>query len=151
MSGAASIEALLKAEASLDRAFLVSVGAVVAQLGWIVCQLLLQLFDRPWTNVVTWILLACMFGAYLWFAVEVGRSARCVGRNGLLFGLWTAGAPLFAIAVMVADLERLALVFGLSPIHLKFLGVLIAVSPLSLKFILASELRSEIHDRTFAD
>jgi len=147
----ASVDSLLKSEASFDRAFGLLVGAVFAELGWLVCWLVLELFDVGWARVVSGVLTVAMLGAYGWFAVAVGRAAACLGKTGWFYATWVIVAPILAIGIGVVDLSTAAALLGLAPLHLKFGGVLIGVSPLSVRFLLASQLRSEIHDRTFAD
>jgi hypothetical protein len=146
-----SVDSLLRSEASLDRAFAFLAGLVVVELGWLVCRLSLELFDAGWARTGTALLTAATLAAYVWFAVETGRSASGLGKPGWLYAGWVIGAPLVAIGVGLADLDRVARLLELAPLHLKFVGLLIGISPLSLKFVLSSQLRSEIHDRTFAD
>jgi len=146
-----SVDRLLRSEASLDRAFAFLAALVVVELGWLVCRLSLELFEAGWARTGTTLLTVATLAAYAWFAVATGRSASGLGKAGWLYAGWVIGAPLLAIGVGLADLERVARLLELDPLHLKFIGVLVGISPLSLKFILSSQLRSEIHDRTFAD
>jgi hypothetical protein len=146
-----SVDSLLKSEALLDRAFAFLAGAILVEFGWLVCRLALGLFDAAWARVGSSLLTVAMLGTYAWFAVEAGRAAARLGKNGWLYGAWVVASPLMAIGVFLADLDPAARVLGLAPAHLKLAGILIGVSPLSLKFALSSQLRAEIHERTFAD
>lgn len=148
---APSIDGLLNVEASLDRAFMVCVGAVAVEVAWLLYQFGLDLLHRPWTLPVNGLLLVSVLGTYVWLAVEVGRSATCLGRSGWPYSSWVIVAPPLALGFAVADLDHLASVLEMPPWLFKFAAALVAASPLSLTFVLGNELRSEIHSRTFAD
>src|SRR5688500_16452141 len=70
-------------------------------------------------------------GCSLWFAASVGRAAKAVDSNVLLFVLGVLLAPL------------------LSLVPIPLLSPILLASPLSLKFFLSSQLRSKIHAGTF--
>jgi hypothetical protein len=71
--------------------------------------------------------------AYVWFAVAATRVARALGKAWGGYLAWLLLAPLF------------------SCLPIPVVSVLLTASPLSLKFLLSGQLRSEIHDRTFAE
>ena len=71
--------------------------------------------------------------AYAWFAYAAAIAAARVGRSRALVVGWLLAAPLLAL------------------LPIPFLSTVLQASPLSLKFILAAELRAAIHDRTFAE
>jgi hypothetical protein len=127
-------ERLLDVEANLDRSFAATVLAFVVAAMWPVALRAMTLDDQPWTGP-SWLALGIVAVAlYLWFAYAAMTAAGCVGRSKGLIGTWIILAPVIG-AVLPIPLVSLA----------------IQVSPLSLKFILASEIRSEIHDQTFAE
>lgn len=72
-----------------------------------------------------------LLAAYAWFAYAAAVAAARVGRSRALVLLWLLAAPLLAL------------------LPIPFLSTIVQASPLSLKFILAAELRALIHDRTF--
>jgi hypothetical protein len=71
--------------------------------------------------------------AYAWFAYAATAAAARVGRSRVLVLGWLLAAPF------------------LSLLPVPFLSTLLQASPLSLKFILAAELRATIQERTLAD
>ena len=78
-------------------------------------------------------LAVAFLAAYAWFAYAATVAATRVGRSRVLVLGWLLAAPL------------------LSLLPIPFLSTLLLASPLSLKFILAGELRATIQERTFAD
>lgn len=126
-----STEDLLAIESRLG-SFLVCVAALLAYIAW---PFDVDAMPREWgpgvmLAVIVLGPLVLLLGAYLWFAVSVGRAEKAVGENATLFVLWVLAAPL------------------LSVLPIPIVSTLIA-SPLSLKFLLSRELRSKIHDQTF--
>ena len=77
-------------------------------------------------------LATAFLAAYAWFAYAATAAAARVGRSRVLVLGWLLAAPLLAL------------------LPIPFLSTVLQASPLSLKFILAAELRTIIHDRTFA-
>ena len=78
--------------------------------------------------------LAVLFlGAYAWFAYAATAAAGRVGRSRTLVLGWLVAAPLLAL------------------LPIPFLSTVLQASPLSLKFILAGELRATIQERMFAE
>ena len=78
-------------------------------------------------------LAAAFLAAYAWFAFAATVAAARVGRSRALVLGWLLGAPL------------------LSLLPLPLVPTILQASALSLKFILAGELRATIRERTFAD
>jgi hypothetical protein len=126
-----SIDELLAIEARLDRSFVVCIVALLAELAWPVYLRVTQQAEVGWGGVVYVALALLLVGAYIWFALSVGKAAKAVGNQGGLFLAWTLCAAL------------------LSFLPIPIVSTLIAASPLSLKFLLSGQLRSAIHDRTF--
>jgi hypothetical protein len=132
-----SIDQLLDIERQLDRSFVVSVVLLLALLGLPVYLRLTDQYGQRWAAVLAATLGVALLASYVWFAVSVSRTVKALGRNWRPYLAWLVLAPLF-----------FPLAFCL-PIPL--LPWAIAASPLSLKFLLSGQLRSEIHDRTFAE
>ena len=78
-------------------------------------------------------LAAAFLAAYAWFAYAATAAAARVGRSRTLVLGWLLGAPV------------------LSFLPVPFLSTVLQASALSLKFILAGELRATIRERTFAE
>ena len=78
-------------------------------------------------------LAALFLGAYAWFAYAATAAAGRVGRSRALVLGWLVAAPLLAL------------------LPIPFLSTVLQASPLSLKFILAGELRATIQERMFAE
>ena len=74
-----------------------------------------------------------LLAAYAWFACAATVAAGHVGRSRALVLGWLVAAPLLAL------------------LPIPFVSTVLQASPLSLKFILAGELRATIRERTFAD
>jgi hypothetical protein len=127
-----STDELLAIEKGLDRSFAACVAVLLAELGWPRAMRAMGHGDAAWGGVVSFALLVLLVGVYLWFAASVGRAAKAVGSNVLLFVIWVLVAPL------------------LSLVPIPLLSTVLLASPLSLKFLLSGQLRSTIHERTFA-
>ena len=78
-------------------------------------------------------LAALFLGAYAWFAYAATAAAGRVGRSRALVLGWLVAAPLLAL------------------LPIRFVSTVLQASPLSLKFILAGELRATIQERMFAE
>jgi hypothetical protein len=78
-------------------------------------------------------LLAAFLIAYFWFAVTVASAVHGLGGRRGGYVAWLVAAPVLWVLLPV-------------PI----LSTIILASPLSLKWMLSRQLRSEIHDLTFA-
>lgn len=126
-----SVDDLLAVEARLDRSFMVCVAALLIQLAWPLGLRAIEQTDAAWGGVVALGLAVCLLGSYIWFAVSVGRAAKAVGSNATLFVVWVLASQFLAL------------------IPIPLVSILLAASPLSLKFLLSSQLRSKIHDKTF--
>jgi hypothetical protein len=127
------IEDLLAAEARLDRSFGVAVVAFLMKSAWPAYLQLTRQQAVQWVGAVEAALFVGMVVTYLWFAHAATAAAGRVGRSRVLVGGWILLAPVCAFLPI--------------PVVTK----LIEASPLSLKFILSSEIRSVIHERTFAE
>jgi len=82
-------------------------------------------------------LLLTYLASYIWFIIEVTRTAKALEKRPLPFLAWMLVAPV------------IGLIIGLIPVFSIF-AIVIGASPLSIKFLLAGQLRTEIHNRTFA-
>jgi hypothetical protein len=85
-----------------------------------------------WAGRVEIALAIALVFAYGWFAFAATAAAGRVGRSRARVLGWLLAAPF------------------LSLLPVPFLAAVLQASPLSLKFILAGELRATIRERTFA-
>jgi hypothetical protein len=100
-------------------------------LGWpLFVRLTAPAYVR-WAGGASMALAAAFLAAYAWFAYAATVAAGRVGRPKVLVLGWLLAAP----------------VLSLLPIPI--LSTVLLASPLSLKFVLAGELRAIIHERTF--
>jgi hypothetical protein len=125
---------LLAAESRLDRSFAAALAAAVLGLAWPTYLRLTGQALAAWAGPVAGGLLVAFATTYAWFALSVAGAARALGRARGPYLAWLIAAPILWL---------------LLPIPI--LASIILASPLSLKFLLSGELRSEIHDRTFAE
>ena len=128
-----TVDATLRLETRLNRSFALCVAFFVA-IG--VLQIVLTARGSPlrqlgpWPLLLLLLLLAGLLAAYIWFAIEITSTAVALGKKPALFLVWMIAAPFLAL------------------LPLPVISTIIAASPLSLKLLLAGQLRSEIHDRT---
>jgi len=110
-----------------------AVAASLLNLGWpFLVRLTAPAFVR-WAGAAEITLAVAFLAAYAWFAYAATVAAGGVGRSRALVLGWLIAAPL------------------LSLLPLPFVSTLLQASALSLKFILAGELRATIRERTFAE
>lgn len=86
-----------------------------------------------WAGGLEIALALALLATYAWFAYAATVAAGRVGRSRALVLGWLVAAPLLAL------------------LPIPFVSTALQASPLSLKFILAAELRATIRERTFAD
>ena len=110
-----------------------AVTAFLLNLGWpFFVRLTAPAFVR-WAGAAEIALAAAFLAAYAWFAYAATVAAGRVGRSRALVLGWLVGAPLVSL------------------LPVPFLSTVLQASALSLKFVLAGELRATIRERTFAD
>jgi hypothetical protein len=127
---AKTIEDLIHAEARLGRAFVGYLFAVLSGMAWPMI-----VAGQGVEPSAAWIaasvgLLVLQVGLYVWFALAAGAAARALGGTAWHYIVWILVAPLLAFA----------------PIPL--VSMVIAVSPLSIKFLLGGQLQTAIRDQT---
>ena len=107
--------------------------AFLLNLGWPLFVRLTGPAYVRWAGAVEIALAVAFLAAYTWFAYAATVAAARVGRSRVLVLAWLLAAPL------------------LSLLPLPIVSTVLLASPLSLKFILAGELRATIQERTFAE
>ena len=127
-----TIDDLLAVESRLDRSFGWAIAAFLLATFWPLAARTMGVTGHGWATAVWGVLMLAYIACYLWFAFAAGAAAARVGRSRLLVGGW------------ILLVLMLPIVFG------GVISVLIAASPLSLRFLLAGELRSLIRETTLA-
>jgi hypothetical protein len=109
------------------------VTAFLLNLGWPFFVRLTGPAYARFAGTVEIALAVAFLAVYAWFAFAATVAAARVGRSRTPVLGWLLGAPL------------------LSLLPLPFVPTILQASALSLKFILAGELRATIRERTFAE
>jgi hypothetical protein len=109
------------------------VTAFAVNLGWPFFVRITGPAYARWAGGVEIALAAAFLAAYVWFTWSATLAAARVGRSRVLVLGWLLAAPVLAL------------------LPIPVVSTILQASPLSLKFILAAELRATIHERTFAD
>jgi hypothetical protein len=127
---AMTIDDLIQAEARLGRAFVGYLFAVLSGIAWPMI-LASQGVEPPagWL-VASLVLLLVQIVLYAWFAMAAGAAARALGGTAWHYIVWIVVAPFLALV----------------PIPL--VATVIAVSPLSIKFLLGGQLQTAIREQT---
>jgi hypothetical protein len=127
---ARTIEDLIHAEARLGRAFAGYLFAVLSGVAW--PMIVAGRIAEPTAGWVaaSLALLTVQAGLYVWFAIAAGAAARALGATAWHYIVWILVAPLLALV----------------PIPL--VATVIAVSPLSIKFLLGGQLQTAIREQT---
>ncbi len=125
---ATTIEDLIHAEAELSRAFGGYLFAVLSSVAWP----MVVAGQEPGTALIvgSLALLIVQVGLFVWYALAAGAAARALGGTAGHYIAWILAAPILALA----------------PIPL--VSTVIAVSPLSIKFLLGGQLQTAIRDQT---
>ena len=128
-----SVDELMAADSGLNRSLAACVAVFLAGLG------LLFMVSRsdgevPWAQNAGFALVALLLASYVWYAVCCGRAAKLLGEPGWKYALWIVAAPLLSL---------LPLPGGVSTV--------VAVSPLSIKFLLGRQLDEAIRKKAFED
>jgi len=118
------VDALTQAETRLSRSFIGCAAAVLIVTFWMMFMATPEEVASP-SGTGLWLQLV-QFGCYAWFAVMSGQAAKALGEPAWKYVVWILAAPFLA---------RL-------PIPL--VSTLIAVSPLSIRFLLGSQLQGAI-------
>ena len=119
-----SVDDLLSADSHLTRSFMAAVAGALATMLWAVYA----------GSALSWVyvtLVLVQFSCYVWYALAAGEAAKALGENGGVYITWILVAPFAAL------------------IPIPVLSIAIAVSPLSIKFLLSGQLQSAIREQTF--
>ena len=119
-----SVDDLLTADSHLTRSFMAAAASALATMLW-------AIFAGAALSWVYVTLVLVQFGCYVWYALAAGEAAKALGEAGWIYLTWILIAPFAAL------------------IPIPVLSIAIAVSPLSIKFLLSGQLQSAIRDQTF--
>ncbi len=120
-------EELFAVESRLNTSLWLAAAAVLSTILW---AALIGADGPTWVSPV---LVLFQLGAYLWFALCVGAAARALSEPSWRYVAWVIAAPFLAL------------------IPIPIVSTVIAVSPLSIKFLLGGQLERRIRERTFED
>jgi hypothetical protein len=127
---AMTIEELIHAEAALGRAFVGYLFAVGSALAWPMIAAGISPEPTAGIGFVTLGLWAVQIALYVWFAMAAGAAARALGGTAWHYIVWILASPI------------------LSLVPIPLVSTVIAVSPLSIKFLLGGQLQAAIRDQT---
>ena len=123
-------DALVQADTRLSRSFIVAVAAVLGTLTW--AMFIANPRDPTQGRTGMFVLLAIQLASYVWYAIAAGAAAKVLGDTGWKYAAWIMAAPFLA------------------QLPIPIVSTLIAVSPLSIKFLLGSQLQAAIRQEGFA-
>ena len=129
---ATTIDELIRAEARLSRAFVGYLFAVGSALAWpMLIAGQIRGHEVPiWVALASLGLLVVQIALYVWYAIAAGAGARALGEAGWPYVLWILASPF------------------LSMLPIPLVSTVIAVSPLSIKFLLGGQLQTAIREQT---
>jgi hypothetical protein len=127
---AMTIEELIHAETGLARAFVGYLLAVATGLAWPMIAASISPEPTPGIGLATIGLVVVATGFYVWFAIAAGAAARALGGTAWHYIVWILASPI------------------LSLVPIPLVSTVIAVSPLSIKFLLGGQLQTAIREQT---
>jgi hypothetical protein len=122
----AALEDLMAAETRLSRSFAGYVMAVVSSVLWAMFLSPTVAAGNTRAAGAALLLLAAQICLFIWYAVSAGAAARVLGDAGWKYVVWILVAPFVAL------------------VPIPIVSSVIAVSPLSIKFLLGGQLQSAI-------
>jgi hypothetical protein len=123
-------DALVQADTRLSRSFVVAVVAVLATIVW--AMFFADPRDPEQGRTTMVVLLLVQLASYIWYALAAGGAAKVLGDAGWKYVAWIIAAPFLA------------------QLPIPIVSTVIAVSPLSIKFLLGSQLQAAIRQEGFA-
>lgn len=126
------LDALLRVESGLNRAFWAAAAGVIGTLLWAMFVAGPDVDAGSGVAQAGLILLLLRLASYVWYAFAAGAAAKVLGDAGWKYVAWILAAPFLAL------------------IPIPIVSTLIAVSPLSIKFLLGGQLQTAIRQEGFA-
>jgi hypothetical protein len=127
---APTIEELIHVESGLSRAFAGYLFAVLSAVAWPMVASGFGPVPSAGILVASAALLVLQIGLYVWFAIAAGAAARALGATAWHYIVWILVSPI------------------LSLVPIPLVSTVIAVSPLSIKFLLGGQLQTAIREQT---
>jgi hypothetical protein len=127
---AMTIEELIQVEGRLARAFIGYLFAVASALAWPMVASSMSPEPTVGIGIASAGLLLVQIGLYVWFAIAAGAAARALGGTAWHYIVWILASPI------------------LSMVPIPIVSSVIAVSPLSIKFLLGGQLQTAIREQT---
>jgi hypothetical protein len=124
-----SIDDLVRVESGLNRAFFGYLTAVLGSFAWS-----MYVPTQPQAQSLNLLLISLMIlvvgiGLQVWYAFAAGGAAKALGGTAWHYVVWIIVAPLLAL------------------VPIPIVSTVIAVSPLSIKFLLGGQLQTAIRDQ----
>jgi hypothetical protein len=127
------VEQLLRVEAGLSRSFIGYVAGLAASVGW---MLFLAPSATPGGRLAFTLpfvlILVFEWVCFIWYAVAAGAAAKALGDAGWKYVAWILVSPFVAM------------------VPIPIVSTVIAVSPLSIKFLLGGQLQTAIRQESLA-
>ena len=126
------LEALMRAEAGLTRAFWAAAAGVIGTMLWAMFVMGPQTDAGSGVAQAGLVLAVLQFAFYVWYAFAAGTAAKVLGDAGWKYVVWILAAPFVAM------------------IPIPIVSSLIGISPLSIKFLFGGQLQTAIRQESFA-
>jgi hypothetical protein len=130
MDVARTIEDLIHAEARLSRAFAGYLFAVITAAAWPMFVVTQPTEPSVVLIAVSLGLLAGQIGLSIWFAMAAGAAAKALDGTAWHYIVWILASPLVAM------------------VSIPLVSTVVAVSPVSIKFLLGGQLQTAIREQT---
>jgi hypothetical protein len=127
----ATVERLQAADSSLTRSFAWWLAVLVGTFGYTAFVAPLLREQPGLAALGALALLALRVAVYVWYAVSAGAAASLLGATRWHYVAWILVAPFLAL------------------VPIPIVSLVIAVSPLSIKFLLGGQLQTAIREATF--
>jgi len=138
-----SVDELMAADSGLNRSLAACVAVFLSGIG-LLFMVSRSDKDVPWAQTAGFVLMGLLLACYVWYAICCGRAAKVLGEPGWRYAAWIVAAPLISplpgLVATVLDLPAPGLI-----------STAIAISPLSIKFLLGRQLDEAIRQKAFED
>jgi len=126
------VEELIRVDTRLSRSFIGYIAALGASLIWMMFIAKRTPAGAIEPSLTALLLVPLQIGLYLWYAISAGAAAKALGDAGWKYAVWILISPFLAL------------------IPIPIVSTIIAVSPLSIKFLLGGQLQTAIREESMA-
>ena len=126
------VDELIRVDTRLSRSFIGYVAALGAGLIWMMFIAKRTPTGGIEPSLAALLLVPLQIGLFLWYAISAGAAAKALGDAGWKYALWILASPFLAL------------------IPIPIVSTIIAVSPLSIKFLLGGQLQTAIREESLA-